>query len=295
LPNIFDNPADNLDSVRRTARSAASEARLAGELVRPLEDPVWRAEWSYPYHIASLARQYRIASAPESRKEACLKLGEGIARILRVLSLAILIGRRGSFSSDLRRKFHVGATFGTWLKLIELVSAEGPVHELPELERTRDPGGVYEQLEKLHSFRNFSGHAHGVRSRDEVQNEVDQLEPVLLSSLDAVGWLSGLRWSLVEQCRYTANGYLLVGERLRGSNPDWEPFQQLVTSPFVPERIYAEGPSSNTSIDLWPVASVELCQEDNCHIRELFLLDSIERQTLILRSLREHSIRLQLT
>ena len=139
LPNIFDNPADNLDGVRRAARSAASEARLAGELARPLEDPVWRAEWSYPYHIAALARQYRIASAPESKKEACLKLGEGIARILGILSLAILVGRRGSFSSDLRRRFHIGATFGTWLKLIELVSAEGPVPELPELERTRDP------------------------------------------------------------------------------------------------------------------------------------------------------------
>jgi type I restriction enzyme M protein len=178
---------------------------------------------------------------------------------------------------------------------IELVSAEGLVPELPELERTRDPGGAYEQLEKLHSFRNFSGHAHGIRSRYELQSEVDQLEPILLSSLNAVGWLSGLSWNLVEQCRYTANGYLLLGQRLRGSNPDWEPFQQLTTSPFVPERIYAEGPSSSTSINLWPVASVDLCQEENCHIQELFLLDSIERQTLILRSLREHSIRLQLT
>lgn len=295
LPNIFDGPVDKLDSVRRAARAAASEARLAKDLVRPLEDPVWRAEWSYPYHVAALARQYRIASTPESRKETCLKLGEGIARILGILSLAVLIGRRGSFSSDLQRQFRIGATFGTWLRLIKLVLAEGPVSELPELERTVDPAGAYGQLAKLHAFRNFSGHAHGVRSRYEVQSEVDQLEPILLSIVDTVGWLSGLSWNLVEQCRYTANGYLLLGERLRGSNPEWEPFQQLVSSPFVPERLYAEGPSSNTSIDLWPVASVDLCQEENCRTRELFLFDSVERQTLVLRSLREHSIRLHLT
>jgi type I restriction enzyme M protein len=164
------------------------------------------------------------------------------------------------------------------------------VPELPELERVMDPDGAYQALEKILEFRNFSGHAHGVRSRYEVKDEVDRLEPVLLSALDSVGWLSGVSWNMVEQCQFIGNGFQLLGERLRGSNAEWEPFNRPSANPVIPDHIYVEGPSSNISIDLWPVAYVGLCSDENCHSRELFLLDSINGSTLSLRSLKDHSI-----
>ena len=288
LPNIFDDSASNIDDIRRTSRSAASEARMLGELVLPLEDLVWRAEWSYPYHAAALARQYRFASTLQARKEAILKLGEGIARTLGVLSLAVLIRRQGSFSNELRGQFLRGATFGTWLTLIRQLLANGSVPELPELGRAMDPASTYQALQKLLAFRNDSGHAHGIRSHYELKEEIERIEPVLLSILGTVSWLSGLSWNLLEECQFLGNGYLLRGWRLRGSHPDWEPFSRPSVDPIIPNRVYSESSSSGASIDLWPVARCEVCTK--CHARELFLLDKINGDTLLLRSLKDHSI-----
>ncbi|MFD8722841.1 hypothetical protein ACFV2H_33905 [Streptomyces sp. NPDC059629] len=89
-----------LDEVRRVAKSSAYEARIIEEFVQPLGDPVRRAEWTYPYHVAALARQYRIATTPAHRKDAILKL-------VRSLSQG-------------------GATFGTWEQQIEVLVKAGP-------------------------------------------------------------------------------------------------------------------------------------------------------------------------
>ena len=288
LPNIFDDSASDIEDIRRAGRSAASEARMLGELVLPLEDLVWRAEWSYPYHVAALARRYRFASTPQDKKEAILKLGEGIARTLGIISLAVLIRRQGSFNNEMRGQFRNGATFGTWLTLIRLLSGSGSVSELPELGRVMDPDDAYQSLQKLLAFRNDSGHAHGIRSDYELKDEIERIEPVLLAILGMTSWLSGLSWNLVEECQFLGNGYLLRGRRLRGSHPDWEPFARSDVNPIIPNRIYSEGFSSGVSIDLWPVAYCEFCSK--CHTRELFLLDKIRGGTLFLRSLNDHSI-----
>ncbi|MEV4800406.1 N-6 DNA methylase [Nonomuraea sp. NPDC049421] len=49
LPNVFTRTEANLSRLKNEIRSAAYEARLIGDLVRPLEDPILRAEWSYPF------------------------------------------------------------------------------------------------------------------------------------------------------------------------------------------------------------------------------------------------------
>ena len=164
LPNIFNDSASGIEDIRRTGRSAASKARMLGELVLPLEDLAWRAEWSYPYHVAALARRYRFTSTLQAKKEAILKPGEGIARTLGIISLAVLIRRQGSFNNELRDRFRSGATFGTWLTLIRLLLDRGGVSELPELGRVMDPDGAYQPLQRLLAFRNVSGHAHGIPS-----------------------------------------------------------------------------------------------------------------------------------
>ena len=293
LPNVFRESMTNIEDARRTAQARASEARLIGELVRPLEDPVWRAEWSYPHHIAGAARQYRIATSPAERKDALLKLGESVARSLGILALAIMIRREGRFTRGMRDRFrNGGASFGTWNRLIQDLLTDGKVSELRELGGVLGPDGAYELLDGILDIRNDARHEYGVRATHELEGEVAQLEPAVVATLESVSWLSGLHWNLVERCEYTGSGFRLIGQRLRGSHPEWEPFERSIIEPLTPHRIYVEGPSSASPIPLSPIASVELCQA--CRTRELFLLKEVEGKVITLRSSKDHEIKREL-
>lgn len=279
LPNVFRDPQAGLDEMRRTAKASAYEARIIGELVQPLGDPVWRAEWSYPYHVAVLARQYRIATTLAQRKDALLKLAESVARCLGVLALAVRIHRRQGFEDALRGPFKKGggATFWTWQSQISDLVKDGPIPELPELEGALDPGGVFDLLNQLRGMRNNSSHASRVQPEHELEREVQALEPVVVATLESVGWLSGLHWDLVDTCAYTGNrGFTLIGRRLRGSHLDWETFERPYPGPLDPNRIYVQGPSSAEPLALWPIARAEVCTE--CDARELFLLHKIAKE-----------------
>ncbi|MEU5132970.1 class I SAM-dependent DNA methyltransferase [Streptomyces californicus] len=293
LPTVFRNPRAGIDEVRRAARAAASEARIIGELSKPLGDPVWRAEWSYPYHVAALARQHRTATTLAQRKDALLKLGESVARCVGVLSLAVLIDRQQSFTKALRRPFTLGdgVTFGKWNNQITALVDAGPIPELPELEGALDAVGAVGPLTQLAGMRNHSGHKTRVQPEHELEREVSALERVVVAALEAVGWLSSLHWDLVDACAYIGKGqFAVTGRRLRGSHPDWEPFERPRAGTVEPNRIYVEGLSSTALLDLWPVARVEVCPE--CDTRELFLLHKIEDKTRVmtLRCGRDHEI-----
>ncbi|MEU5530687.1 hypothetical protein ABZ744_27515 [Micromonospora chersina] len=70
LPNVFEGTRADLAKTRRAVSVSLAEAALTTELLQPLEDPFWRAEYAYPFPIAALARHYRIAASPAQRKEA---------------------------------------------------------------------------------------------------------------------------------------------------------------------------------------------------------------------------------
>lgn len=292
LPNVFHGLQADLDEMRRAAKSSAHEARIIEELVQPLGDPVRRAEWTYPYHVAALARQYRIATAPAHRKDALLKLAEGVARCVGVLAVAVQIHRDQGFIDTLRRNRTLsqgGATFGTWEKQIEALVKAGPIPELPELEGALDPGGVLGTLRELRGMRNDSSHASRVQPEHKLVREVDALQPLVVAALESVGWLSALRWELVDTCAYTGNGgFTLIGRRLQGSHPDWEPFERSFPGTLDPDRIYVEGPSSPQPLPLWPVARAEVCED--CDARELFLFHKFDRASgdITLRCGRDH-------
>jgi len=57
--------------------------------------------------------------------------------------------------------------------------------------------------------------------------------------------------------------------------------------PLAPGRIYVESPQSVTALDLWPFASVS--ERAVCEARELFLLDRVNVDAIILKSLRDHT------
>ncbi|MFG3271343.1 type I restriction-modification system subunit M [Streptomyces luteogriseus] len=288
LPNVFASGETDVQGVRKGIRFAAYEARLIGELVRPLDDPVWRAEWSYPYHVAALARRYRISTHPAERKDGLLKLGEGIARLLGLLSLTEITAKNG-FTNGLRKQFRTGATFGTWLWLIDKFLEEVSSPRLSELAGLKEIDGARSLLEEVKDFRNNSHHAHGVRASHELNEDVEKLEPNIVSTISAVNWLSGMHWDWVERCEYLDDAsYRLVGLRLRGSHPSWEPFERSSTYPLRPDRIYVDSTPSGTPVDLWPLAAVSICSE--CRTQELFLLNQIRDGVMTLRSLEEHSM-----
>ncbi|MFJ3421841.1 N-6 DNA methylase [Streptomyces sp. NPDC086082] len=292
LPNVFHGLQTGLDEMRRVAKASAYEARIIEELVQPLGDPVRRAEWTYPYHVAALARQYRIATTLAHRKDALLKLAEGVARCVGVLAVAVQIHRDQGFIDILRRNRSLsqgGATFGTWENQIETLVKAGPIPELPELEGALDPGGVLGTLRELRGMRNDSSHASRVQPEHKLEREVDTLQPLVVAALESVGWLSALRWELVDTCAYTGNGgFTLIGRRLQGSHPDWEPFERSFPDTLDPDRIYVEGPSSARPLSLWPVARAEVCED--CDARELFLFHKFDKTSgdITLRCGRDH-------
>ncbi|QIY64636.1 N-6 DNA methylase [Streptomyces sp. RPA4-2] len=288
LPNVFTGNEVDIQGVRKEIRLAAYEARLIGELVRPLDDPVWRAEWSYPYHVAALARRYRISTHPAERKDGLLKLGEGIARVLGLLSLSEIIAQNG-FTNSLRKQFRTGATFGTWLWFIDKLLEDTGTPHLRELAALREIDGARSLLEDVKDFRNNSHHAHGVRATHELNEDVEKLEPNIVSAISAASWLSGMHWDWVERCEYLdESSYKLVGLRLRGSHPSWEPFERSSTYPLKPDRIYVNNTPADTPVDLWPLAAVSICRK--CRTQELFLLNQIRDGVMTLRSLEEHSM-----
>ncbi|MFF5573187.1 type I restriction-modification system subunit M [Streptomyces luteogriseus] len=294
LPNVFVGPETRVAEIRQSIRFIAREARLAGQLVRPFDDPVWRAEASYPFHVAALARRYRVSTHPAERKDGLLKLGEGTARTLGVLALRELIAHHGSFTSSLRKIFSQGATFGTWTTLIKRFMDEVPTPQLPELVALREHGVTLSFLKKIKDLRNISHHAHGVRRSHELDEDVEKLEPNVVSTLNSVNWLSSTDWFWVERCEYLDDSsFQAVGLRLRGSHPSWEPFSRPINHPLRPDRVYVDGTPPGVPIDLWPLAMVSLCPD--CRTRELFLLNKISNGTAVLRSLEEHELTIPYT
>ncbi|MDX2403897.1 type I restriction-modification system subunit M [Streptomyces microflavus] len=291
LPSVFAGPETRIAEIRQSIRFVAREARLAGQLVRPFDDPVWRAEAGYPFHVAALARRYRVSTHPAERKDGLLKLGEGTARTLGVLALRELIAHHGGFTKSLRNNFGQGATFGTWTTLIKRFMDEVPTPQLPELVALREHSVTLSLLKEIKDLRNTSHHAHGVRRSHEIDEDVEKLEPYVVSALNSVNWLSSTDWFWVERCEYLDDAsFQVVGLRLRGSHPSWEPFSRSIDHPLRPDRIYVDGTPPGVPIDLWPLAMVNLCPD--CRTRELFLLNEIAKGTAILRSLEEHELRI---
>ncbi|GAA0934928.1 hypothetical protein GCM10009558_048410 [Virgisporangium aurantiacum] len=289
MPNVFDDLRGDFPQLLRNLAATTSRARLASELVQPLSDPVWSAEWAYPFPIATLARQYRIATSLPQRKEALLKLGESIARTMGVLALAVLAERNaGVLSGRLRARFSRGATFGTWTALIRDLVQQGPVPELSEFDVVLGADGPHELLLRIQRARNSSGHAYGVRAAHELEEEIAGIEPVVVSTLESVSWLAQMQFDLVDRCEYTGSAFRLIGRRLRGSHPEWEPFERLVSEAVAPNQVYVNNLASTRTIRLAPVAKTRLCLD--CRQWELFVLNDIHDDVATFRSGRDHEI-----
>lgn len=291
LPNVFSGTNRDLLRFREEARSIAVQGSLVADAMRSAVDPVWQAEWTYPFHVAALARRYRLSSQAAERKDTLLKLSEGLARTVGILALSEFVDG-GHLPDKVAGSFRSGATFNTWLGLAERSSQGSTPPKMRELGELRDSIRLIELLRKIKQVRNDSSHAHGVRAAHQLDEEAETLEPLVVSALVTANWLSTVRWDWVEHCQYLDEfSYLLTGRRLRGSHLDWEPFERSSTYPMRPGRLYAgTDTTTNTGqpVDLTPLAAVKICPQ--CQAYELFLIDQVRDGQITLRSLEEHSI-----
>ncbi|MGQ5262869.1 hypothetical protein ACTWLT_19225 [Micromonospora sp. ZYX-F-536] len=177
--------------------------------------------------------------------------------------------------------------------MIKDLRTPGPVPELTELDSILDENSTHTRLTQALKFRNDSGHSFGVQPAHELEEEIAQIEPVVQLTLESASWLAQLQYDLVDRCEYTGAGFRLIGRRLRGSHPDWEPFERLLSGPVTPHRVYVNGPSNAAAIELWPTAGAELCPK--CRQWEFFAINEVHRHTATLRSGRDHEIDRQLT
>jgi type I restriction enzyme M protein len=160
---------------------------------------------------------------------------------------------------------------------------------LPELMAIRERDTTRTLLEEIKDFRNQSHHAHGVRMSHQIDEDVEKLEPRVVSAISSVNWLCGIEWFWVERCEYVEeSSYRTLGLQLQGSHPSWEPFERSTPYPLRPDRIYIDSDLSGRPVDLWPLAMASLCPD--CRTRELFLLNQVQDRRVILRSLEEHSL-----
>lgn len=290
LPNVFSTTNRDLLRFREQARSIAVQASLVVDAMGSAVDPVWQAERTYPFHVAVLARRYRLSSQPAERKDTLLKLGEGLARTVGILALSEFMDN-GRLPDKLPGSFKSGATFGAWTDLAQKFIQETAPTRMRELGELRDSIQLVELLRKIKDVRNDSSHAHGVRAAHQLEQEADMLEPLVVSALVTANWLSTVRWDWVEHCAYLdESSYLLTGRSLRGSHPDWEPFERSSTYPMRPGRVYAGTDTTATRqpVDLTPLAEVRICPQ--CHAYELFLINQVRKGEITLHSLEEHSI-----
>jgi type I restriction enzyme M protein len=292
LPNVFSGPNRDPLRFREGSRSIAVQASLVGDIVGSAVDPVWQAEWTYPFHVAALARRYRLSSQPAERKDTLLKLSEGLARTVGILALSEFVDR-GRLPDKLLGSFKTGATFGTWIDLAQRFIQETAPPRMRELGELRHSIQLIELLRKIKDVRNDASHAHGVRAAHQLEEEAETLEPLVVSALVTANWLSAVPWDWVEQCQYLdESSYLLTGRRLRGSHLHWEPFERSNTYPMRPGRLYAGTDTTADTgqpVDLTPLAAVRVCPQ--CHAYELFLIDQVRDGQITLRSLEEHSVR----
>ncbi|WP_280312171.1 class I SAM-dependent DNA methyltransferase [Nocardia abscessus] len=291
LPNLFTEAKRDTRFFRENARAITTQAIVVGDVVSAVVDPVWRAEWTYPFHVAALARRYRLSNQPAERKDALLKLGEGVARTVGILALTeFMEGNR--LPKKMANRIGSGATFGNWVDILRDFRDETSPPRMRELTELRDNARLFESLRTIQGFRNSAAHAHGIRAMHQLEEEVEELQPLVLSALTAANWLSTIEWNWITDCKYLAeSSYLLIGHRLRGSHPQWEPFEQSSTYPLRPKRLYTGTDilaGAGQPLDLTPLATVRLCSD--CNTNELFLIDKIHKENITLRSLEEHSI-----
>jgi len=221
--------------------------------------------------------------------DALLKLGEGVARTVGILTLSEFV-HRGHLPDNVGKALKNGATFGAWLSLIDRLRQEATPPRMRELAELRNNTRLTEFLQAIKDVRNDSSHAHGVRAAHQLEEQVEALEPLVVSALTAAKWLSRVQWDWVERCEYLdESSYLLIGQRLQGSHPGWEPFERSSTYPLRPGRIYTGTDSTAETgqpIDLSPLATVRICTD--CRARELFLINKVRGNDIILRSLEDH-------
>lgn len=290
---LFDDPfRGSPDVPTATTRlvGLTSRARAIGRLLEPLNDIVQRAELTYPHQIAELARYYRLEDSSRSQVQAAVRLVEAIARELGALAGSAMLSA-GRNRDDVLGPFKKGGvSSGNWVQMVRDAQRLNDLGDLPELAGMGfGKRGVGAVLNRGVELRNRFAHAHGVLSDEEAKELHGALEPILVELLDGMVWLSTVDHLYVRSCQYWGDppSLEISGSLLTGAHPVWERRTVPITDPMTPERVVALLPSNSQPLSLHPLVTVAACTE--CRREEAFVLDQIDENRAIARSIRDHS------
>ena len=255
--------------------TGAATARAVLSLLQPLTDVVQRAELQFPYQIAKLARDYRLAAQPGKRLDAGLLLAESVVRTIGVVAAAALASSDSRQMAPSLNHFSGGISAGSWLQILRDVQKTRALVEYPELEeigfRNRGLGSLLDECVKT---RNQVRHAPGIMTEAEQEDLLSKFEPVLFEVLDRSTWLSQYEFLHVRSCEYVAARHEVNAMRLNGSHPDWQPVVVPVSEPIERNHLYLDTPATSSLLCIHPFALVKTCSE--CQREELYVLDRIE-------------------
>jgi type I restriction-modification system DNA methylase subunit len=292
FPDPFDiGSLQNL--VPSTLRTEASMARAVKSLLHPLTDVVQRAELQYPYQIAKLARDYRLAARSGRQLEAGLLLAEAVVRSAGIVAAAALADAGPEVRDSVLSRFSGGISTGEWLSILQEAQAAGSLSAYPELAGLSfRKKGVGALLQVSVEIRNRVTHTTGMMTGAEQADVLAQLEPVLFEVLDRSTWLSQYEFLQVRSCVFTGARHEVVANRLNGSHPDWEPVVVPVNEPVAPNFLYLDTPDTSSLLSLHPFASATTCE--TCRRDEFYVLDRVrEGGAGESRSLRDHRIEVE--
>ena len=123
------------------------------------------------------------------------------------------------------------------------------------------------------------------------QELAERLFDPLTRAIDELTWLAQWKFLWVEDCKYRDGQQWLIGKKLNGSHPDWEPFEIPAARAYEPAQVYLDAPGRDELLALHPFVVVRSCGE--CLRDELYVLDRRDPKSgAIARSLRDHKVQL---
>ncbi|MDB4818321.1 type I restriction-modification system subunit M [Acidimicrobiales bacterium] len=263
-----------VDLISDNLHQLAANAQGFEQLLMPLRDVVRRAEYEYPYQVASLARRYRLAGDERGQLDAGIALAEAVIRAVGVVAAAQLFAAEGGLSEPVAKHFQGGISGGTWFEIIRAAQEATDEDNVADLQVVGfRKGQVGQLLEKCVMVRNRVRHHPGVLSTSETSERNRELSNALNGALEGVSFMSAWKWQRVQRCDYIGPGYLVEAQRLNGSHPEWEKHTFESAEPIKPGGVYLSAPGLRQYLPLSPFASVKGC--DECGRDEFYILDKV--------------------
>jgi CheY-like chemotaxis protein len=205
---------------------------------------------SAPALIAHPLKRYLAAATPTERLHRMIELYEAILR----LGAFVALGERRAAGDDADRieDLSIGGlvapAMGSWNRVRIAISGSLSVGSLT---RRYDVALRSQHTDRMIKVRNDLAHG-GEPSAVVAQELLDELQPGTRLALAALR-SAPLTFVVPQLMRFDGARYSVEGVVMRGDSPAFPPVQLECEAPVATRRVYAEGASRGTIIDLHPL------------------------------------------